>query len=168
LGGGFWGGWMPCWRPWLLGLVMKSVWLMECGGESQSVRLWVRYTIALEDDETRQQTTALESKVQMALIYWFILMICYSREVRRGLPRHVNTPGISQCASTTTGNNNPFALTYSRKLPTRSQPKVLQQILWSGFLAGNRGSDVEQELSDWSRSVESTTTSPYSCLHVYM
>jgi hypothetical protein len=47
------------------------------------------------------------------------------------------------------GNNNHSYQTYSLKLPSRSQPKVLQQILWSGILAGNRGSDVEQELSDW-------------------
>jgi len=50
---------------------MKSIWLVECGGESQSMRLWVSYTIALEDVETHQQSTVVESTDDFDILDYF-------------------------------------------------------------------------------------------------
>ena len=51
--------------------MMKSIWLVECGGESQSMRLWVSYTIALEDAETHQQSTVVESTDDFDILDYF-------------------------------------------------------------------------------------------------
>ena len=52
---------MPCWRLCSSGVVVSLVWSDGVGGESKSVRLWVRYTITFEDVETRRQAVVLQS-----------------------------------------------------------------------------------------------------------